>query len=62
MLDDREVAEIMLAYAIKAQADIDMMNRIRAAADYAPHMLEAREAHARSEAYWRSVLAKEIAQ
>jgi hypothetical protein len=62
MVDDRQVAEIMLAYAIKLQANIDMMNRILAEANYAPAMLDAREAHARSEAYWRGVLAKETMQ
>jgi hypothetical protein len=62
MLDDRRVAEIMLAYAITAQGQIDTTNRILIAAGYSPHMLDAREAHVRAEAYWRSVLAKETVQ
>lgn len=56
MLDDRGLAEIMLAYEIEAREQIDMMNRILVEASYAPQMLEAREAHVRSDAYWRSVL------
>jgi hypothetical protein len=61
-MSDRQVAEIMLAYAITSQERIDMTNRILAEAGYAPHMLDAREAHARAEAYWRGVLAKETVQ